>query len=276
MYKKLWIILFFLGAFMQAQINAYISPYPDFDKNQQVYLFGDNVHLRSEPTSNSNSLTILAIGSPLTILEDTNQSYSDDDPFWVHVKSTNETGYVRSDFISLQTVELNGIPLYTHLDKINDQYILKIRIPTQGEPSYHEKTFEVYSTMMQLEVSDAKGLNNVRNILHINYYAEACGVDGGGKYIFIDPSDNWHDAFSYTQVADAGIFYWQEMLKFPNEHKKGDYIIYTSEYLETDFEDDNYENPNHTEEHKSERILRWNGSQLIPKFKQEPIPTNGW
>ncbi|MXV37515.1 SH3 domain-containing protein [Flavobacteriaceae bacterium Ap0902] len=276
MCKLLWIILAFWGTLIQAQNDEYISVYPAFTTSQQIYLFGDQVHLRSEPKSDSKSLTVLEIGSPLIILEDNNQNYSKDEPFWVHVRYNDKAGYIRSDFLSLQTVELNGVPLYTQLENNEDKTTLKIRIPTQSIPAYYEKTFEVFSTMMQLEVFGSKGLKNVRNILHINYFAEACGIDGGGKYIFIDASGHWHDAFSYVQVSDAGIFYWQETLTFPSEHKNGDYILYKSEYMETVYEGDNYGDPIQTEEHKSERVLKWNGSEITPKFKQEPMPVNGW
>lgn len=259
-----------------AQDSEYISLYPSYEKGQVVYLFGDQVNLRETPDMVSTSLGIMPIGSRLIIQQPYDSYDSSGGAFWVKVNYKDMIGYVRSDFISLQTFHVDGIPHYTQLiDNQDDPYLL-IRVPTQRTPAYDELKFEVASTMFHIEVLGNKGLHNIRNMVHLDYIAEACGVNGGGKYLFIDDSNIWHDAFSYVQVADSGIFYWVEELKFPDEHKKGDFILYSSEYASMEDEGDDFENPEHTEKHNTERVLRWNGTQITPKFKQEPVPTNEW
>ena len=67
-------------------------------------------------------------------------------------------------------------------------------------------------------------------MIFIDYYAEACGVDGGGIYIFND-GEKLITAMDVSSLVEGGSFWFSEELTFPNdkEGEKG-VVIYEREH----------------------------------------------
>lgn len=249
-----------------AQLDQYISPYRNYDKGEKVAIFGDNVNLRSAPNIQSEVLEMMPFGATVIIRE-----AAKPEDKWVKIQYHQKEGFVSVAMISIQTYNFGQQTLYTQLrqgDLNADDYpyYLNIRIPDASKV-YREYTYPIWTTTLSLEMFGNRGIKGVDQMLHINYLAEACGIDGGGRYIFI--RDNvWREAFSYTAVSDAGVFYWVEEFTFPDEHHIPNKIKYVSESYEVLEDGPDYENPAHAITHKEERLLEWKNNAISPKFEQ--------
>ena len=116
----------------------------------------------------------------------------------------------------------------------------------------------------QIEIDDSKGLDKVQEIIFIHYYAEACGVDGGGIYLFYD-GERLIKAAELQSVADADLFWYVEELIFPDDDESlKNKVRYTRESGETiDYE------TNWVEEKYFSREYEWSGSGWNHPLDQE-------
>ena len=108
------------------------------------------------------------------------------------------------------------------------------------------------------------GLQNVKQIIRIEFLGEACGIPSEYNYVAWT-GQRLVDLPSRYSVSDAGVFYYDEKILFPSEHGKNNQLIY--KYIEEgEAIDDDAENPNFKITKKSEEFL-WNGNSF------EKLPT---
>lgn len=211
-----------------------VYTYTDFEEGSLERMYGDNVVLRKKPNAESGALDTLSIGQEVEIIrkmEDTirvNGRVSN----WYKVKAGGTVGYVAGGLISLDYREIDG-DLFLLIYAQGDEYRPKVRcrvLRKDGEFYGHE--FQPNNSAFYLSVSGNKGLEGVKNILCINLFAEACGVDGGQVYLFND-GERLIEAIHLSRVSDGGVFWFSEEIKFPDESYWGaNTCIYEREYGE--------------------------------------------
>lgn len=188
-----------------------------FDTGQTVYLFGDQVQLREAPTTNSKVLKTLSIGTPLVIQEKHANSWrykGVDHPFY-KVSYNGMEGYVLGGLISLDRKVIKNLVHLFGRSKTGDEDYLLIRSLKDGG-NFTEKATRLANGQFSLSALGSKGLPDVDGILFVDYLSEACGVEGGGIYLFQQEGD-LHQVARLSQVTDAGVYYFWEEFIFPED-----------------------------------------------------------
>jgi len=114
-------------------------------------------------------------------------------------------------------------------------------------------------TFAQSKLLPAMGLQNVKQILRMEFLGEACGIPSE-YYYMAWTGKQLIDLPSRYSVADAGIYYYDEKMLFPSEHGKNNQIIY--KYIEEgEALDDHAENANFKITKKQEEF-QWSGTSF--------------
>ncbi|SHG43869.1 SH3 domain-containing protein [Flagellimonas flava] len=237
----------------------------DFQKGEQVYVFGNDVKLRAQPSTSSKVLELLKIGEWVEILEKTEFSWpyrGFESPFY-KVKYDQATGYILGGLLSGKRKTLNGKHYYFALAKEGEQTFMNVRHVKNG--TYHEKKVRLKHTDISIKVLDDKGLPGLDGILYLDYLSEACGVESGGVYLFVQGGDISNMA-SLSRVAEAGVYYRSEQFIFPFD-KGGlpDKVLFKKEQGEVFDETTNW-----TKTTVEIRELSWVNGELVPNFRQKP------
>ncbi len=179
---------------------------------------------------------------------------------WVKIKYGKKVGYVLSSELALRRettkqydfivgIERSGfMPEVAVLSLMGGEVISEIRVPIETE-------------LFQFHIHDNKGLKEIKNVLYVDFVAEACAVDGGGAYIFYD-GKNLFLAATVSSVSDSGLFYYGEDLIFPRDKNgREGVVLYEREHMEFIDEDTNWEQTKITR-----RELKWNGVTFEPSI----------
>lgn len=220
--------------FANAQEKLHVfEEHKGFETGQIVYLFGDQVQLREAPDTNSKVLKTLPIGTHMVVLQQHVHSWrykGMDHPFYkVDYKGTE--GYVLGGLLALEKKTINDVVhLFGRAKMGNDSYLL-IRT-LKEDRSFTEKSTKLGNGQFYLTDLGTKGLPNIEGILMVDYLAEACGMEGGGIYLF-QQEGQLHQVARLSQVSDAGAYYlWEEYIFPEDEHGVAGKIRYKKEVAE--------------------------------------------
>jgi len=261
------IIIFFLliSTFCFSQEFQFNSPYSDLESGKDYYLFGNDVTFRKEPNNKSKVIDVLAIGTKIQIIEKTNETIDDLGIVsnFYKVKHNDQIGYILGSLISLEKKELGESKYFYTYQKKGDKYYLIIRHFNE-KSEVNEVIIELETNDFSLEIYGNKGVEGIENIIYVNYLAEACGINGGGIYIF-QTNSMLKKVFSITEISEAGVNWMNEKLIFPND-KKGitGKIVYEKEvgsYID--------EETNWVEINQVSRELEWKNGKLLPELKSK-------
>ncbi len=260
--KHLGLYVVFLGLALQvnSQETKYISPWSSFEANETAYVFGDNTKLRSKPNTDSEVLELMPIGESVRIIKklDLTFSYNGMEWPWYEVQYSGRSGYTIGGLLCSEKLDSDQHSFYFNYSRTGQQTFLNCRVRINGK-DYHEVIFPMETVVYSVEISDGRGLDGVDKVVFINYLAEACGVNGGGAYVFVEGGKPYHAA-SITQVSDAGVMWHYETLTFPTDEKgKAGKIIYESEFGQVEDEVTEWY-------HKSivTRQLEWKNGRIEP------------
>lgn len=235
-----------------------------FMPGQQVYVFGNDVKLRSKPSAESEVLDLLKIGESVVIVGKTAFSwpYNGFDSFFYEVRYNNEsTGYILGGLLALERKKLNGINYYFAYSKRHKKTFLNIRHVENGD--YVEVKTPLSNTTFSITTYDDKGVPGLDGMFYIDYLSEACGVDGGGIYVFAHNGLLTPTA-SLTKVSDAGVYFHHERFIFPTDTGGlEDKILFKKEAGEMLDEATNW-----TKTSVEIRELSWIDGQLVPEFEE--------
>lgn len=118
--------------------------------------------------------------------------------------------------------------------------------------------------LFQLFITDSKGLSDINKLLIIDYFAEACGEDGGQDYYTWKPGE-FNFIAHLSEVGDGGVFYFTEKFIFPTDSSGvKNQVRYESEEFELFDEETNW----YSEVHNY-RTYEWKNGALYPEFKRE-------
>jgi hypothetical protein len=188
-----------------------------FEPGDVVYLFGDQVQLRVAPTVEAKVLKTLPIGMHLVVIDKHENSwrYKGIDSHYYKVDYKGTVGYVLGGLLALEKKTINNVVHLFGRSKVGDVDHLLIR-SLQEDGSFTEKTTRLGNTQFYLSQLGKKGLPNIEGILLIDYVAEACGIEGGGIYLF-QQAGKLHQVARLSQVSDAGTYYFWEEFIFPED-----------------------------------------------------------
>lgn len=270
MKKNLFLLLILFSNFLFAQECEYLGIDKEFETGDLAYMFGDNVRLRTEPTSDSETISLLKIGQQVEIVEKTNikNNYNGIEFPWYKIKYGAKTGYILGGLISLTEVKNTNIKCYVSLEKIESKLYILTRVISDSKMPYYENKSESFgdNNGFCLKVFDNKGLEGINNIVFINYLPESCGANSGGYYLFFD-NKKLHKVIDVVSRGDIG-FWESENLHFPKDSLGvKNKIIYIKEKGE-DSESESKENKTTWEKSSKIKIeLEWNNNELKPEPK---------
>ncbi len=262
-------IFLFLGL-ISSNIRAqegYIHEAIEFSLNDKVVLFGNDVKLRSEPNTTSKTLELLPILSKLTVLEKTTKIflYNGIENPWYKVKTTNnQEGYVVGGLLALDSKKVDNWTYLVQLKLNEEKWFVVLRAVQENSSEYIETTHQLANSTFSVKTYSNKGVEGIKNIIYLDYMAEACGEEGGGVYFF-NNGTSLLKAAEVSSVADGGLYWLHEDLIFPNDRKgKAGRIIFISEHGEVIEEDSNYK-----KETLVSKEFIWEGKELKLDIRQE-------
>ncbi len=201
-----------------------------FEPGQIVYLFGDHVQLREAPTTESKVLKTLPIGMHLVIQEKHENSwrYKGVDHHFYKVDYKGTEGYILGGLLALEKMTINKVVHLFGRIKIGNEDYLLIRT-LKGDGSFTEKSTKLSSGQFHLTSLGTKGLPTIEGVVFVDYVAEACGIEGGGIYLF-QQEGQLHQVARLSQVSEAGAYYlWEEFIFPEDEHGVVGKILYKKE-----------------------------------------------
>ncbi|MFB9051595.1 SH3 domain-containing protein [Formosa undariae] len=263
--NKILLIFLFIFQTGYSQDTKYFSDNYEFENGEIAFMFGDDVKLRDQPNTESDVLTLLKIGEQIEILEksDLTMMFDGIESPWYKVKTKDKEGFVLGSLISLDRVFDKNLAYFISLKKEDSKLFLKTRV-LESNLEFKENISELSTWSFSIKASGNKGLENIKSIFEINYLAEACGVDSGGIYLFYDGND-LIKAMNYTQVSDAGLYWFMEEYTFPTDEDgvEGKIVYESDSGVTKEYETE------WTESKVIRRVLEWNGKELFPKIEPE-------
>lgn len=234
-----------------------------FLSGQQAYVFGNDVKLRIEPSTESKVLELLKIGEWVEIIEITEASwpYNGYDSRFYKVKYDDMTGYVLGGLLSLEKKTIDGIDYFFAYSKEGDKTYLNIRSVYSG--SLLKKKIPLTNTNINIKVYGSKGVEELDGIIYIDYDSDEDDQEYGGIYIFA--REGALAAYELSQSHDLENSFYSEKFIFPDDEggipekiifkkEKGhDYLGGEYEWLQTVVET---------------WKLSWYAGELVPNFRK--------
>lgn len=259
--NKLLLIFIMFCKLGFGQDPGILSEYRDFESGEIVYMFGDDVRLRDAPSTRSQVLAHLSIGEKIEIIEKSyvKMEYDGTESPWYRIKTKDKVGFVTGSLISLDRVTNGNLTYLVTLKKDGNKTYLKTRVIEKGL-QYVENISLLKTGEFSIKSLGNKGLDSLKDVFAIDYFSEACGVDGGGILLFYD-GKSLIKAVDYKWVSDSDAYWIYEEYIFPEDEGgiKGK-IVYKSKIGETKESKTEWVETMHTR-----RILEWNGREIIPK-----------
>ncbi|TPN82152.1 SH3 domain-containing protein [Aquimarina algicola] len=179
--QKACILIFFLGFRVLYSQEEIFEPNHNFTENQIVYLYGDNVKLRTAPNTQSEVIDLLKIGTQITILEKTDQSqkYNGLDSPWYKIKYKSTTGYILGGLIAIHKTSFNNSTYLIAVKVQGERFYLQTRL-LENSKTYIENETEFFNTHFSIKSYDNKGLESIKNMLLIEYMPIDPFANNGG------------------------------------------------------------------------------------------------
>lgn len=229
--KHFFYLLVLVPLLVFSQVESVITPEMIFNNGDTVFLFGNNVKLRTEPNTSSDVTTLLPINSKITIISktDISQEFNGMSSFWYEVETETARGYILGGLIAIEKLSLGNTHFLITLKQKDDNYYVATRVVRNNETTYNENDFLLDNEIFSVMAFSNKGLSDVDNILFFNYLSEACGENGGGIYVFYS-NNKLIKALNVVSISDAGVYWENEELIFPSDDNGiPDKIIYKKE-----------------------------------------------
>ena len=265
--KYIFYILALIPLVTFSQNEKVLTPEMIFNNGDTVFLFGNNVKLRTEPNTSSNVTTLLPINSKITIISKTenSQEFNGMSSFWYEVKTETARGYILGGLIAIEKLSLGNTHFLITLKQKDDNYYAVTRVVRNNETAYTENDFLLNNEIFSVQAFPNKGLKNIDNIIFFNYLSEACGENGGGIYVFYS-NNKLIKALDVVSISDAGVYWESEQLVFPlDEDGVTDKIVYKKEELEVVDEESKW-----SETKTTTAQLTWDGEKLTPDITKKP------
>lgn len=256
----------FYTAKAQEEDTRVIREYADFEVGSEERMYGDRVVLRKDANGESKALDTLAIGAKVTIVKkmDETKEVNGRESHWYKVKHAGKLGYVLGGFISLDHRTIGDDTYLIIYAGQADDYGTTVRcrvLNASGEFYGHE--FWVGNSSFYLETFEDRGITDIKNMLCVNLYAEACGVDGGQVYLFND-GKRLSKGLELNRVSDGGVFWFVESVTFPEDGYWGENVV----GIEREFGEVVDESLNLTRAVTYNLTLTWKDGAFYPPYEK--------
>lgn len=213
------LLLIPICTYAQNDHDDYLLSIHEFETGSTQYIFGNRVVLRDGPSKESPSMDTLDAGMEIKIIDKTESygNYGGVEWPWYKVKAGKKTGYILSGLISFNNVACTKGIYLVSMRKTEDKAYARYRY-LKNDGNVLEGETELETWMFTAEVKDDPGLETIDDVLYISYFADACGVNGGGIYLFND-GEKLIEAIRLNSVSEAGLFWHHEKLIFPNDEE---------------------------------------------------------
>lgn len=243
------------------------------------FVFAPKAYLRSEPHLNAAIVDSLATGAkvivqnlyhPLTVVNGLRTP-------WVHV-SYEQLGQIKQAFVWQGLLSINAQKTKDGLLFMNGIKQSATKTTTYGEQAYYVLALKVLDSTKIIASKDWQhdygeqsyiegrlfgnlGLSNCSNIYRLGIMGEACGI-ASVFYYFSFHNNQLFSLPGKQLVGDAGMYYYEETLLFPSEHKGAANIIIKKTEEGVNEEDDYDKNGDPIFKiKKSSQKFQWNGSK---------------
>lgn len=250
-----------------------------FVVDSQYFTMVSDANLRDKPGTQSNVLTTLPIGTSLTMLEVSEQNYSQRGVTlpWVRVRAALTTGtkegYLWGGFLALAHIQtpdeeyvpnrgvlyLTGVAAY---DSTKHEISVQVRaakdgkelarteFTTSGDLSYYPSFTVDYSPFI-----------GVKALLMVNYYYPACGYPSGDNLLFWKENGTLSRVLESSSISDGGVFYSSETYILPTDKGGiGDHILVVKD--ESEFEDKGNDLVR-SKQNYGITLYKWTGKKLV-------------
>jgi Bacterial SH3 domain len=251
-----------------------------FVVGNKYFTFVSDANLRDKPSTQSNVLTTLPIGTHVEILVRDEATYSQRGVTlpWVKIKvltsdKREQEGYLWGGFLALASIQtpmneytpnagvqyLTGVSAY---DQAQHEISVQVRIAKEGkELSKCEfKTNGDLSYYPEFSVA-FEPFQKVKAVLSVNYYYPACGYPSGDNLLFWQENNLLTKVLETSSVSDAGVFYAAETYILPTQRGGiGDHVLVTRDVSEYEEKGDDYVR---TKQELGLVLYKWNGGKLV-------------
>ena len=257
-------------------------------KDSSARVFVNMAYIRTEPSSKSQLQDSLALGTPVTFLDD--EGYHATfirgmELPWHRIQyqadGKTRTGYIWLGLLSIDQqvdAKTGQLFMYGFAWKSNDPndayYWVEAKVLDKNLQLLNTKGFPFYHAEQSYSMSELQQGNSIataKQTYSIRFLGEACGISSihqalafDGKQLILLPRT--------SSVSDAGVYYYDEELKFPKKHQLGkDIVLKTIETGEA--EDYDMDNPPEELKYKISKVeetYQWDG-QLYRKVAEKKI-----
>jgi len=203
--------------------NAYVRSYPSLDSEILDSIpVGTTVHILSEPY---NGTTVKGFYTPWHEISYTKDDQVEKGFIWLGLlalrNNTNEKGeryiYGFDRFVRTGNTEYNP-----------DHYLCTVKLLRADGKVAGSHTFHfdyLNQTYTHSKLLPNMGLAGLEQIYRVEFHGEACGIPTNYYYVGWNGKEFMSMPNRYS-VSDAGIYYYDESILFPSEHKQEPNMIY--------------------------------------------------
>ncbi|UIR54696.1 hypothetical protein LZQ00_10455 [Sphingobacterium sp. SRCM116780] len=283
--KKTAILFLFslaiLFAYAQEKPAAYVVSKEynlwNFQKGDTAYVFADMAYIRDYPDSKSKLIDSLPEGATVLIAS---EGYNGNKIRGFYAPWYKIT-YLKDNRKKEGFIWLGLLALHSIQNEDGEQFIYgfkKFKSATEDEASYYDAEIKVFDrekkciaratyqasvdgqTGTETKILAGMGLKNIKNIHRSAFLGEACGI-ATQYYYFAWNGQNLIRFPDKMSVADASVFYHEETILFPSEHK-GDQTMIYKKIVEAENSNENLNDEPQYKETKSQINYTWDGTTL--------------
>ena len=252
-----------------------------FNIDSITYVFVNMANIREQANPNSALIDSISLGTPVKIIQENSQTFTEIKGMklpWIkieyQVNNQKKKGYIWAGLLSLDTKIdqktgnkfIFGIAWKSN-EIVKPYYWVEAKVLSKENNLLASNSFPYYPFYQGYAYANLENTNSIlnsENIYSITFTGEACGI----------PTNTFQLAWnnnkliplpSLTSVSDAGIYYHEEELIFPQDHKKGKDLLYKrieEGESEEDINDDSASEIKYKIK-KSEEIYQWNGDKWV-------------
>lgn len=250
----------------------------NIQKGQTATVFVEKAYIRSAPGLQAKQIDSLGVGTTVTMTSAPLKGSIIKNFYapWYQISylkdSQQKKGFIWLGLLALgKQVDREGFQYLYGFERFikppnreqQDYFLTKVKVlnPHDSLIASQSYTFAFGGQLSaQSKLLPSMGLTHVKQILCMEFISGACGVPSEYHYVAWTGQKLINLPSRYS-VSDAGVFYYDEKLLFPTEHKKNNQLIY--KYIEEgETENDDIDAPKYRIS-KREEHFQWDGDKFV-------------
>ena len=248
----------------------------NFQKGDHAYVFANVAYIRDYPSLESQVIDSLSEGNQVVIRS---EAYNGNTIRGFYAP-WHEVSYVKGKKQQKGFIWLGLLALNASENETGELFVYgfkKFSPSTAYAGAYYEAELKVFDkkqeriakeifhaevngqTAIETKILSGMGLENIQNIHRVGFLSEACGIPTRYYYFAWNGTNLIHFPAKMT-VADAGVFYHDETILFPSEHKGDPTMIYKN-IIDAENVSEDFDAPRFIET-KNQQEYTWDGRFL--------------